>query len=297
MILLALPGAPGIELGIANALKIDCIEVEHKIFPDGETYIRIPTNVNGEEVIIVQSMFPDQDRRLVELLLTIETCKDLGASKIITVIPYIAYSRQDKRFRDGEPISIKTVLKLLGNVGADALLVVDIHKAESLKYFPGKAVEVTSLTLLGKKVCEKGVENPIILAPDLGALKRAKRVAEELGTEYDYMEKFRDRITGEITIKPKEIDVSGRDVLIIDDIISTGGTIAKTSKIIKSLGARRVLVAAAHSLLIGDAYERIVSSGVEYIYTANTVKRTKALPKLEIVDISSEVILGLKQIL
>jgi len=297
MIVLTLPGAPGIELSVAKAFGAKLVEVEHKTFPDGETYIRIPTDVNGEVVTIVQSMFPNQDKRLVELLLTVETCKDLGASKVITIIPYIAYSRQDKRFRDGEPISIKTILKLLGSAGADTLLVVDIHKSESLQYFPGKAIEITSLVLLGKKACEKGMENPIVLAPDLGALKRAQRVAKELKTEYDYMEKFRDRVTGEITIKPKEVDVSGRDVLIIDDIISTGGTIAKASRIIKSLGARRVLVAAAHSLLINNAYERIISSGVECIYTANTIKRAKALPKLEIIDISSEIIPNLKQIL
>jgi len=108
------------------------LKVEHKVFHDGESYIRIPAKVEGEDVIVVQSTYPPQDKHLMELFLMVEALKDLKASRVVTVVPYLAYSRQDRRFRDGEAVSIKTVLNLLRYSGADSLVVVEPHKPEEL---------------------------------------------------------------------------------------------------------------------------------------------------------------------
>ncbi len=296
MIILSLPGSPGIERNLAEQLGAELVTVESKVFPDGETYIRLPRDVSGSPVVIVQSLYPDQDRRLVELLLAVDTCKDMGASRIVAVVPYMAYARQDRRFRDGEPISIKLVLKMLGYVGATHLLTVDMHKSESLNYFPGKFLELTVLPTICAEVLPE-LKEPLVLAPDLGALKRARIVAEKFKLQYDYLEKFRDRVTGEVTMKPKQFDVGGRDVIIVDDIISTGGTIAKATKILKSMGARKVYVAVAHALMVGNAYERIIESGVDLVLTANTIRREVVQPKVKVVDISTEISSGVRKLL
>jgi len=267
------PGAPeGFAEGVARRLGADLVKPVYKIFPDGESYVRLPGRLEGT-VVVVQSMYPQQDKRLVEALLLAEASYGAGASRVILVAPYMAYARQDKRFLEGEPISIKAVLKALGAAGYDALVTIDIHKPESLAYFPGRALDATAVPQLAEAVrgsIGEG-EDIVVIAPDRGAVRRAERMASILRAQHDYLEKHRDRYTGEVTYRPKSIDVQGKTVVIVDDMVSTGGTMARAASMLLSLGARRVIAACTHGLFLGDALEKLRKAGIEEIYSANTV--------------------------
>lgn len=286
MIIIGGSSTNGIDESLSLILSLPLIKVEHKVFPDGESYIRIPQpqKIQGEDVVVVQSTHYPQDKNLLELLLTIEAIKDFGANRIIAVVPYLAYARQDKRFREGEALSIKTVLRSIRNAGADVLITVEPHKAEELDHFRGETRIVYPEPLLADEIA-KITKDPFILSPDVGALFRAKMVAEKLNCDYTYIEKERNRVTGEITAKniPRE-NLEGKDVIIVDDIISTGGTTAQAAKIAYSLGARSVIAAASHVLMIGDAKKKLEESQVKVIIGTNTVP--KAIENMIYIDVS-----------
>ncbi|QIW24057.1 ribose-phosphate diphosphokinase [Sulfolobus sp. S-194] len=284
MIIIGGTATNGIDENLSKLISIPLLKVEHKIFPDGESYIRIPQHITNQEILVVQSLYPPQDKHFVELLLILETLADMKNNKITAIVPYLAYSRQDRRFKDGEAISIKTILNAIARAGADVLIVIEPHKEEELSYF-GKEVKIADpMPELAKEVSKK-VEKPFVLAPDRGALERAKRLAEQLNAEYSYIEKERDRDTGEVRIKNlPELRLSGKDVIIVDDIISTGGTMIQATRAAYDHGARKVISVAVHSLFLGDAYEKLINSGVKEIVTTNTIPQD--LSKVTIVDVS-----------
>ncbi|MET1160167.1 MAG: ribose-phosphate diphosphokinase [Thermoprotei archaeon] len=272
------------ELG--SLVNAEVLNVKHKIFPDGERYLRIEhaEKLSNSVAIVVNTMFPNQNDSLVETLMLINAARKANASKVIAVIPYLAYARQDKVFLSGEPVSAELVVKSLRMSGADVLITVDVHSPAILEHFDGIAVNL----LVSRELVEKALEyleNPVVIAPDKGALERARYAAENLGLEYDYLVKHRDRETGIVKIEPKEASVSGRDVVIVDDIISTGGTIAEASKLLLSIGARKIVVAATHGLLVGSALDKLRKAGVYRVLLANTVGVKYEDPLVEYVDI------------
>lgn len=279
----------------ASLLGYEWVKVNTKMFPDGELYVRIdkPELIRGDKVIILNTMYPGQNDSFLETLMLIDASRRAGAETIVVIIPYLAYARQDKVFLEGEPVTAGIVVKALKMAGADALVVVDIHSIKTLDEFNG----ITMNVLVSDKLVEKSLEilsKPVVIAPDKGAVHRAKYAADKYGLEYDYLIKKRDRITGEVSMEPKELNINRQDVIIIDDIISTGGTIASAARMLLSRGARRVVVAATHGLLIGNALDKIRSAGVEKIYIANTLGIIHEDPLVEIVDISDKVVAELK---
>ncbi len=265
------PQTNDVDVKLAKELGLEHFRVEHKVFPDGESYVRYPLDISGKHVVIVQTTFPEQDKRLIELLLMVDAAKHLGAEKITVVVPYIAYARQDRMFREGEAVSIRAVLRMLEAAGADTIVTVNIHKRESLNYLTkARGVDVDAVPEIARYFLGK-LENPLVLGPDKGALRLAEAAAKVLGADYDYLEKFRDRVTGEITVKPKKLAVEGRDVLIVDDIISTGGTIAKAAEAVRSQGAKRVFIGAVHGLFVGEAYKKIEAASPDDVVTTDTV--------------------------
>ncbi len=257
---------------LADLLGASHIGLAYKRFPDGEIYVRLekPSIISDSITILLNTMYPCQNDMFIETLFLLNTVKRYNPKRIILCVPYLAYARQDKEFLSGEAISGEVIVRSLLLTGADTLVVVDIHAPHLLEHFRGSTVNVLISDLLVGEAL-KSMNEPLVLAPDKGAVGRARYAAEKLGLEYDYLEKHRDRITGEITIKPKRLSVKDRDVIIVDDIISTGGTIAKASKIVVEQGARKVYVAASHALLIGDALNKIKRSGAKMIIAANTL--------------------------
>lgn len=272
LIVVAGPASPKLGRRIANLLKCDLASLEWKRFPDGESYIRLPVDLKGESVVVVQSTSPPQDKRLMELFFILDLVNELGAREVTVVIPYLAYMRQDKRFRDGEVISVRVVSKLIENFNVDRIVLVDVHSRLVLDYFNVDVVEVSAMPLIGSYFSSIDLSNPFVLAPDRKALNLAEKVAEKIDCEFDFLEKRRDRVTGEVKTYFKKMNVDGRDVIIVDDIISTGGTIANAAEMVKGLGARRIYAACTHALLVKDALMKLSSAGIFEIIGTDTIE-------------------------
>ncbi|MEM4757161.1 MAG: ribose-phosphate diphosphokinase [Desulfurococcaceae archaeon] len=277
-------------LKIANSLRSEVLEFVEKMFPDGEQYVRIidPNKLENNVVLIISTLYPGQDVSLFKTLLLADASRRHRAREIIGVIPYIAYSRQDKAFLPGEPVSAELVIDMFKAAGFTGLLTVDIHNPDVLKSFGDKAVNIFISDLLVERAL-KYVSDPVVISPDKGALNRARYAAEIHGLEYDYMVKSRDRITGVISYATKSVDINGRDAVLIDDIISTGGTIAEASKILYEKGARRVVVAASHGLMVGDALSKLEKANIHKVILANTLGIRHRHELIEYVDISGRV--------
>jgi len=248
------------------------IPVESKVFPDGESYVRLEGNVEGENVAIVQTTCPPaQDGRLFQLAFMADAAKRGGARKVTAVVPYLAYARQDKMFLAGEGISIETIARMLKAAGIDTLLTVNIHSEAALEQFPFPAKTVSAIPLLAKYFVDKGFKGAFALSPDKGAMYIAKQAQEVLGGEAGHLDKQRDRYNGQTKQTAEGLNVKDQTVIIFDDIVSTGGTIVGAAKILREQGAKHVFCACVHGLLIGDAQKRILEADVEEIVGTDSV--------------------------
>ena len=268
-----IPGPASKQLGekLAKLLGVETVPLVFKTYPDGESYVRLEGTVQNEEAVIVQTTSPPQDTRLVQLALIADAAKWLGAERITAVVPYLAYARQDKVFLKGEAVSIETVARMLEAAGVESLITVNVHEEKVLSRFPFMAKTVSAIPLLAEHLKQRGCGKAFALAPDKGAVWLAEEAKTVLGGECGYLEKHRDRYTGEVNTEKKRFDVKGNPVIIFDDIISTGGTIVAAAKIVKELGASKIYAACVHALLIGNAEKRIREAGVEEIVGTDSV--------------------------
>lgn len=276
--MIVLPGPASIELGerIAEGLGTAPRPVDHRVFPDGESYIKIYPDLKGETVVIVQTTAPSQDQRLMQLFMMVRTAKELGAARVICVVPYLAYSRQDKRFLEGEAYTLDLVLKMMSDLGVDELIVADVHSKASLDKINAEyMIEIHNLSgapLLAEYLKENGFDDAYSLSPDKGAIHLAQAADVVLGGGYGYFEKVRDLRTGEIEMKVKDLDVSGRKAVVFDDIISSGGTMARAIEGLKGQGAEKVAAACTHALFMGEAGERIRKAGADIVVFTDSVE-------------------------
>ncbi|MGQ4832676.1 MAG: ribose-phosphate diphosphokinase [Candidatus Asgardarchaeia archaeon] len=273
MIIIAGSASKNLARRIGEQLNAKVIEAEYKLFPDGESYYRIPEAVEGEDVVIVQSSAPPQDKNLLELMFLLDTVKDFGARKITLVVPYLAYARQDERYREGEVLSSKVIAKLINSIGADKLITVDVHNEAVLSFFNFEAINLTASVPFADYAEKMGLDKPFVLCPDQERPEMLEAIAKRLNTEYDWLEKFRDRITGEVKTKEKALPVKDRDVLIVDDIISTGWTVVNAINILKKQGARDIYVMATHLVYAEGARERILNAGAKEIIGTDSIER------------------------
>jgi ribose-phosphate pyrophosphokinase len=267
-------GPASIELAenVSNLTGYSTVPVVSKIFPDGESYVRLDGNVLGENVAIIQTTCPPlQDSKLFQLAFIADAAKRAGAGKVTAVVPYLAYARQDKLFLSGEGISVGTVAHMLGASGINEFLTVNIHSEPVLAEFSFPAKTVSAISLLASYFVEKGHGKAFALAPDKGAMYIANEAQQVLGGGVGHLSKVRDRYTGQIIQSAEGLDVEGQTVVVFDDIISTGGTIVGAAKILKERGAKHIFTACTHPLLIGDASKRILDAGVEEIVGTDSV--------------------------
>lgn len=237
---------------------------EFRKFPDGELYTRIIDDI-GEDVTIIQSTVTDTD--LIALLQLIDACSE--ASHVNVVIPYMGYARQDKRFKSGEPITARALAR---TIKADNVFTINIHDQSILDSFDAKTVNLDATPMIGKYIKTMEFNDPLIIAPDDGAIGIAKSASANLGIDYDYLDKT--RLSGEsVSIHPKNVKVEGRDVIIIDDIISTGGTIAEAISLLRKQGAHEVFAACVHPVLSNNAIMKLFKAGVKGIIATDTIDR------------------------
>ncbi|NWG10191.1 ribose-phosphate diphosphokinase [Candidatus Bathyarchaeota archaeon] len=268
------PGPASKQLGekVAELSGVEAVPLVFKNHPDGESYVRIEGTVKNEEVAIVQSTSPPQDTRLMQLALIVDAAKRHGAKKITAVVPYLTYARQDRVFLHGEAVSIEVVARILKAAGVDNLITVNVHQQKVLTKFPFPAKTISAIPSLAEYFKQKGFRKAFALAPDKGALWLVEEAKKVLGGECGYIEKHRDRYTGQITMEKRPFDVKDKTVIIFDDVVSTGGTVALAAKNMKEAGAGTVYAACVHPLLIGDAEKRILKAGVEEIVGTDSVQ-------------------------
>jgi len=279
-ILIVGPASQILGVRIAQELGIEPINTETKKFPDGENYVRIniedETLIAGKEVIIVQSTGPstssDQNDRLMELFMMIDSVKRMGAVKIIVVAPYLAYARQDKIFRPGESQFGNVIIRLISSLGMDEFYAVDMHAPLIMEECSCKAINIDSMKLLADYIKSKGAKDIVVVAPDKGAIERSIAFAKHFGENIpvEIFEKERDVKTGEIKMSGV-LNLKDKDVVIADDIIATGGTMATAIKLAKVSGARKVFVVATHALLLEQAKFRIIKAGADEIIGTDSI--------------------------
>jgi ribose-phosphate pyrophosphokinase len=265
------PASKGLGQKVAETLNVPVVDVVLKTFPDGEYSLRFEGDLNGEDVVVVQTTEKPQDTNLLQLLLMLDAVKDLGAKKVTAVVPYLAFARQDKRFLAGEAISSQTLVKLIEACGADMFITVNIHAEKTLERFKVPTKNLSAITTLAQYFKNSGFDGAFSLSPDKGAIGLAEEANRVLGGGCGWLKKERDRYTGEIQVEEKTLDVKGRDVIVFDDIISTGGTTANAVKMLKSQGARRVYSACVHPVLVGEAKQKIIGSGAEEIVATDSI--------------------------
>jgi len=249
---------------IAGALNTDIVDVKFSRFPDDELYLS--AGALDDETVIIGSV-TDNDA-LVQLLLLIDAC---DTSKNHLVLPYMGYARQDKRFHDGEPISARAIARLFRE-GIEDCITVNIHEPDVLKYFGVPTRNISLAKDVGAYIKSMDLEDPLILAPDDGALAFAEDVASVGGWDCDHLEKT--RISGvEVKMAPKKLCAASRSVVIVDDIISTGSTIATAAGMLYKQGATDVCAACVHGVLIGGAYVHLKASGIREIFCSDTIER------------------------
>ena len=285
------PASIDLARNISINLKTKFIKPELKIFSDGESKICLPS-LDSKHCIIVQSLYPPIDRHIIQLLMIIHKCKSDNASNITVIIPYMAYARQDKAFIEGEIISISVLADLIQNCGTNLVITVDIHSELSLSYFSMKIKNVSAIPILAEFLQKtKNIENSIIVSPDEGGKIRAKKIADLLNLKMLCLKKTRDRQTGLVSIEEKlEFVVKGMDAILIDDMISTGGSIVKACEVLKKNKIRKVTVLCTHAILLDNAKERIMKAGVQEIISTNSIPNT--CTKVDLAPVLSNIVIN-----
>lgn len=261
------PASQALSSRVAREMNINPTVCDFTRFPDGELYSRI-LDEDVDEVTIIQSTTTDSD--LVALLQLIDACED--SPVINVVIPFMGYARQDKKFKTGEPISARAIAR---TINADRIFTVNIHESSVLKYFNADAFDLDASRLIGYHIRSLNLSDPLIVSPDKGAISLAENTADDVGFEFDYLEKTRH--SGDsVSIKAKHVDVMNRDIIIIDDMIATGGTMAESIKLLKSQGAKDVYLACVHPVLARNAVLRLFNAGVKDIIATDTIEKAQS---------------------
>ncbi len=253
----------------------DYAKVVIKQFPDGDSYVRLPREVKGEDVLIYSRCYPNQNSRLMELLLMISACRDLGASSVRAFIPYLPYARQDKRILAGESISSETICSLLNSSGLDELITFDCHFLKRSGQFKYAGLDIQNLTAapILLKLAKTGLRSTLVITPDQGAADLAK---DEKGSQT--MKKVRGEYDKGNTAYRKvdslsaDFYVEGRDVILIDDIVAGGSTMLKAVKLCKKGKARKIICATTHGQFLNHADKKIKRAGASKLVTTDSIK-------------------------
>ncbi|HET8720371.1 MAG TPA: ribose-phosphate pyrophosphokinase [Candidatus Nitrosotenuis sp.] len=271
----------GLAKKLALRLKAKYVPVDLRVFPDGESKITLQKKPDKGKIIVVNSTYPPVDSNLIQTLALISKAKEFS-SEIVCVIPYLGYARQDREFLPGEIVTLSVIARLIGSAGASKIVVVDIHSRLGLNLFKIPVKNISAVPELVNYFKKLHLKDPIVVSPDLGGKSRAEEFAKMYNADVIALKKQRDRKTGKVKIMSLDLDgVRGHDLVLVDDMISTGGSIVKATEFLKKQKCRRVFVACTHALLINNAEKRIKKAGVSKIISANTIPG-----KTSLVDIS-----------
>jgi len=247
--------------------------IELSAFTNGELRVRITEKRVESEVTVLQSLSNPTEQYLVEFALICDALKRSGASKITAIIPWLGYSKQDKVFLPGEPLSVKVIANLLQTAPIEKLYTFDLHNLAIMGFFDIPLINLSAKPLFVEYFGRLPKENLLVAAPDAGAVKAATQFAQELGADVVYLDKKRDLVSGNVTIQGISRAVEGKDILMIDDLISTGATLIETSKYLKDHGAKNIRVGATHHLYVPGVQEKLDNSAIDELVVTDTIEK------------------------
>ena len=257
---------------IARRLKAPYVEAKTRVFPDGESKITFGHIPKNSIVLVVQSTYPPVDTNLLQALSIISQVRKVS-SKIYAIIPYMGYARQDRQFLSGEVVTMSIIARMIQAAGAKKVVAVDIHSKTALNHFKIPKENVSAIPELAKYFKKMKLKNALVVSPDMGGSLRAKKFASLLNIGFIALKKSRNRNTGKVLIQSSKVDVRGKDLILVDDIISTGGSIIKAAQFLKRQKCKRVFVACTHGLFVEGAEKKIKKAGVSRIISTNTIPR------------------------
>ncbi len=273
---------------IAQELNLPIGAYERVVFPNENIFIKLKQSVRGQDVYLIQSMVTPLHDNIMEMLIMVDALKRDCAGRINVVIPYMAYTRSDKKDQPRVPITARLMANMIEVAGTDRYMTIDLHAGQIQGFFniPGDAL--TAFHLMSDYVQKKSIPNLVVCSADLGFAKKARNWAEKLGTPLAVVEKRRLFNTGQAEALTVIGDVQGMNVLLTDDEVLTGGTIEKSVEALRNNGARDVYLAFTHALLKEKAFDRLAGLNLKEIITTNTVPLppAKLLPNMTILSIA-----------
>ena len=281
---------------IAKKLGTELSPLEIHIFPDGEKRVRVLNEVVGEECVVVQPTSPNPDINYMELFFIVDALRRSGARRIKTVIPYLGYQRQDHVFRIGEAVSLEVIATLLKWGGVDEVISFDLHSIKIPEIFKIRLTHLSALPIFAKEIKKISnfkfqISNFVLVSPDMGGIRRIKILSQMLNNmPYAVIEKNRDLATGRVTMSGIDGKVK-ENAIIVDDMISTGGTIVTAANLLKNKGAKNVYVCATHAVFSKDAPKILGSSFLRKVFVTDTIDipKEKHFAKLEVLSVAETI--------
>lgn len=270
---------------VANFLAKELAEVTVNRFSDGEINVNITESVRGQDVFIIQPTCAPANDNLMELLIIVDALKRSSAGTINAVIPYFGYARQDRKAAPRVPISAKLVADMLETAGVERVITIDLHAAQIQGFFNIPVDHLVGATLFVDYIKSKNLPNPIIASPDVGGVARARTYAEKLGYDLVIVDKKREK-ANESEVMNIIGEVKGRDVIILDDMVDTAGTLTKAADVLKAKGANSVMALCTHGVLSGPAFDRIEKSSLDELVITDTIPQQNTHNKITVLTAS-----------
>ncbi|MCH4890635.1 ribose-phosphate pyrophosphokinase [Acidaminobacter sp. JC074] len=268
---------------ICGELGIPLGDVEVKTFSDGEIAVNLSETVRGVDVYIIQSTSPPAvNTYLMELLIMIDALKRASAGRITAVIPYYGYARQDRKAKARDPISAKLCADILTAAGADRVLTMDLHAAQIQGYFNIPVDHLLGVPILAEHFVQKEIEDLVVVSPDLGSVTRARKFADRLGCEIAIIDKRRPEANA-VEVMNIIGSVEGKNVILIDDMIDTAGTITQGAGALIENGAKSVTACCTHPVLSGPALQRLEDSVISELVVLDTIELREEAKNLEMI--------------
>ena len=272
LILVAGRGHPELSDEVAQHLKVPCGDVALSTFANGEIYCRYGENIRGGDVFVFQSHADEINDRLMEQLIMIDAAKRASAKRITAVSPFYGYSRQDRKAEGREPITARLVADMLTAAGADRVVTVDLHTGQIQGFFDFPVDHLTAVPVIAEYLKHNVESDAVIVAPDAGGGKLARRFADRLNADIAFIDKRRPKGTHNVAVATEVVgDIDGRTCIIVDDMIDTAGTVVSAANLLIDRGATEVYIAATHGLLSGPAVDRLKNGPIRGVVVTNTV--------------------------
>lgn len=279
-------GSSSIEFAkeVCQSLDVPLSKAEIKRFSDGEISVQIAESVRGRDVFIVQSTGAPSNDNLMELLIMTDALRRSSASSITAVVPYFGYARQDRKAAPRVPITARLVADMYEKAGIDRVITIDLHAGQIQGFFDIPVDNLYGSIIFQEYIESKNLKNPIIASPDIGGVARARYFAEKLGLEMVIVDKRREK-ANESEVMNIIGDVTGKDVIMIDDMVDTAGTMVKGAAALKANGATSVMACATHGVLSGNAYENLKNDALDELCISNSLV-TKPMDKIKVLTVA-----------